>query len=248
MDTGYDFLMATRLIKGYSMEDFRRRIRAYLNSPPPLTFKKYDQFPQIPLEFKPEMVSHNFVEILQSRQSGRDFSGQKIAFDRFSTFLGLAAGQLKNLKANETSHRRTFPSAGGIYPLEIYIYSRKLDHLKPNSVYHFNVDDNQLEELIPSERDLKLLLDNIQDSEATKNCSAAILITANFGKVTKKYGQRGWRFAFFEAGILLQNFYLCAAALNLRVCGYGGGYDVNFEKALGIDGVNESYLTSLVIG
>jgi SagB-type dehydrogenase family enzyme len=69
-----------------------------------------------------------------------------------------------------------------------------------------------------------------------------------FWRTRFKYGLRGYRFALLEAGHLMQNVLLAAAALDLAAVPVGGFFDSRLERLLSIDGVNESALYCASIG
>ena len=65
-----------------------------------------------------------------------------------------------------------------------------------------------------------------------------------------KYGERGYRFILQESGHIAQNVYLLCEALGLKCCALGGFRisDEQIEKFLGIDGLTESIVYTLVVG
>ena len=75
-----------------------------------------------------------------------------------------------------------------------------------------------------------------------------LAITGVFDRTQVKYGERGYRYALLEAGHVGQNVYLATQALGLGCCGLAGTRDLAIEELLGIDGVTESLLYTLVIG
>jgi SagB-type dehydrogenase family enzyme len=63
-----------------------------------------------------------------------------------------------------------------------------------------------------------------------------------------KYGQRGYRFALLEAGHVVQNAVLAAAALGLAALPVGGFYDRRLDAVVGADGLDEASVYALTIG
>jgi SagB-type dehydrogenase family enzyme len=78
--------------------------------------------------------------------------------------------------------------------------------------------------------------------------AAALLVLAVFGRTRFKYGQRGYRFALLEAGHLVQNVVLAAAALEVPALPWGGFYDAQLDALVGADGVDESVVYAVVLG
>ena len=73
-------------------------------------------------------------------------------------------------------------------------------------------------------------------------------MTAMFERTVFKYGDRGYRFTFLEAGHVAQNMSLVATALGLGCVNIGGFYDREIDEFLGIDGLTHSTLYMLAIG
>jgi SagB-type dehydrogenase family enzyme len=75
-----------------------------------------------------------------------------------------------------------------------------------------------------------------------------VFITALFQRSTFKYGPRGYRFAFLEAGHVAQNINLASTAMGLgsvNICGY---FDREIDELLGIDGLKHSTIYMIGIG
>jgi SagB-type dehydrogenase family enzyme len=64
----------------------------------------------------------------------------------------------------------------------------------------------------------------------------------------RKYGNRGLRFLFLEAGAMAQNIHLACEALGLGSFDCASVYDDEVHEALGIDGLHESLLHTVIIG
>lgn len=137
--------------------------------------------------------------------------------------------------------RRTVPSGGALYPLELYVA------LRGRGVYRYDPELHLLEEhdaedawpALVSSSPLPSLLDG---------AAAALLLLAVFGRTRFKYGQRGYRFALLEAGHVVQNVVLAAAALDVVALPFGGYYDARIDDIVGADGVEESVVYAVVVG
>lgn len=75
-----------------------------------------------------------------------------------------------------------------------------------------------------------------------------IIITACFNRTLQKYGERGYRYVFLDAGHVGENIYLSSSYLNLGCVAIGGFDDDKLNDTLGIDGKNESSIYVLTIG
>ena len=75
-----------------------------------------------------------------------------------------------------------------------------------------------------------------------------IFVVAVFERSTFKYADRGYRFAFLEAGHFAQNISLTAAAMQLGTVSIGGYYDRRIDEFLGMNGTDQSVVLALAVG
>lgn len=189
---------------------------------------------------------------LKRRCSIREFSRDEISFAQLSKILALSYGpRVETLlsKFNEQSYPyylRTAPSAGALYSCEIYIITQRVKGLK-RGIYYFNADRLQLE-LLKRTDCWDNFLSSLPDQSSAKDASCAILISGRLSKIKFKYGERGYRYLFLDAGHIGENIYLVATALNLGIVGIGGFYDDELNKLLSLDGYEESVIYILLIG
>jgi SagB-type dehydrogenase family enzyme len=176
---------------------------------------------------------------LDRRRSRRDFAGGALDGRLLATVLDAAYGA-------RDGNRRTVPSGGALYPLELYVAARAVDRVA-SGVYRYDSELHALEEhelgdpwpALVAACPLPGLLDD---------AAAALLVRAVFGRARFKYGQRGYRFALLEAGHLVQNVALAAAALDLPALPLGGFFDGQVDELVGADGVEESVVYGVVLG
>jgi SagB-type dehydrogenase family enzyme len=128
----------------------------------------------------------------------------------------------------ETTTKRPVPSAGGLYPLELYVSTHNVEGLE-DAIYHYDARDHELEF-----RRAGLFHDQLarmtlgQDMIRTAN--VVIFIAAIAERTMWKYGQRGYRYVFLDAGHLGQNLYLTATALDLGIVAIGGFFDLEVNE------------------
>ena len=139
--------------------------------------------------------------------------------------------------------RRTIPSGGALYPLELYVFANRVDGV-PASVHHFDPFGRCLERL-PA--DAACLAAALVDP-ALARAPLVMAIAGVFWRCRFKYGQRGYRFTLVEAGHAMQNALLTSAALGLTALPIGGYYDSVVDGILGLNGVDESTVYLLAVG
>lgn len=127
---------------------------------------------------------------------------------------------------------RTAPSAGGTYPLEVYVITKPsgVEGLEAG-VYHYESRDHRLVKRITGDFSGQLMaaaLDQAWVGSAPMN----FVITAVFDRTTGKYGERGVRYVWQETGHAAQNIYLQAVALGLGNVVVGAFHDAEVQRML----------------
>lgn len=207
-------------------------------------FKTYPRLNRIHLN-DIKIPTNKLTEILRNRRSTRQFSGLPISKNKLFYLLTSSCG-LTSLKKTLDETRRSYPSAGARYPLEIYPLVLNCEGIK-KGLYHYNVKENCLELLL--EEDLTKWLIRVTGGEKwIANAAFVFIITGVFDRTRIKYGDRGYRYSLIEAGHLGQNICLLATELNLGSCPLGGYIDKKVNKLLDIDLQKESVLYLIAVG
>ena len=142
--------------------------------------------------------------------------------------------------------RRTVPSGGGLYPLEVYVVAQRVGGV-PCGVYRLTTDEPALELVREGSVD-SALAEATPLPELVAGAAAVLFLAGVFHRSRFKYGLRGYRFTLLEAGHVAQNVVLAAAALRLPALPLGGFWDARVDALLGVDGVDESVLYGIVLG
>ena len=187
-------------------------------------------------------------DAIARRESVRTFSDRPISLEQLATVLHHALGVREtSLFGNLEFARRPCPSPGGLYPLELYVFARRVDDLTPG-IYHYQACTHGLTEvcaMLPSRAvETYLFMDQPYAAEAP----VTLVISCMFGRSVKKYGDRGYRYALIEAGHVFQNAALVSSALNLGSCPLGGILDSELGQVLGLDPELEAPLYALAVG
>jgi SagB-type dehydrogenase family enzyme len=206
-------------------------------------YKEYTRSKVIHLP-KPESKVEDQENIL-SRESLRDFSPNKpITLQSLSNLLYFSCGETK-VNANKET-RRVQPSGGGRYPLEVYILNLQAGEL-PANCYHYNVKNHTLEELWPC-FSRKEDLDALFSYTWAKNASFAIVLTTIPKRSVKKYGERGYRYIYIEAGIVAGNLIRNALCEDFYSVVMAGIVDETMDQFLDIDGISETVVIGILFG
>ena len=165
-------------------------------------------------------------ETLLRRRSVREFTSDPLSISEISQLLWAAQG-ITNLRGF-----RTAPSAGALYPLELYA-------LTQDGVFHYNVQDHALRTLI--EGDLRQELYRAAlNQEAILQAPLTIVITAIYARIEVKYGSaRTPRYVHLEAGHAAQNVLLQVVSLNLGAVPIGAFDDSRVKAVLDLPSDHE---------
>jgi SagB-type dehydrogenase family enzyme len=125
------------------------------------------------------------------------------------------AGQVLWAAQGVTDDRgyRTAPSAGGLYPLEVYLVAGSVMDLEPG-VYHYRPGEHLLVRVDAGDRRAALQAAAVNQTSVA-DAPATIVVAAVPERTTAKYGERGMRYVSMEAGHAAENVYLQAEAIDL---------------------------------
>lgn len=175
------------------------------------------------------------------RRTHRKFESRAIPMTSLAAILNCAYGL-----ADSPHQRRHVPSAGALFPLEIYT-ALNYSVTPPPGLYHYDPGCQALAQLNANEPS-KMLAHSFLDGADISAAPLVVVIAAVFGKTTTKYGDRGYRYILLEAGHVAQNIALAAVALGLATFPVGGFYDDEINACFGLDGVNEAACYMIGIG
>jgi SagB-type dehydrogenase family enzyme len=225
----------------FSAADLQAMSRAY---------KQYPNLPRVKLPAIESIPQNNrtFDEVVSSRRSLRDFADLDIDLNELSKILHQTYGITGEMpgKNGVRLDVRSAPSAGALYPAEIYIAVRKVSGVEPG-IYHYNVPNHEIELLIQGD-----LTEKMQEvcggQEYVRRASVVVLISGVLERTKLKYGERGYRYVLLDIGHLGQNLYLSCASMGLAVMTTCAFFDDEANKLLHIDGVNEAAMYVAFIG
>lgn len=187
-------------------------------------------------------------ETLRRRRSARELS-TPLPLGDLSTLLAEAFEPTAIVRSEERAVEqplRPWPSAGGLYPLDVYVVAGSISGLQPG-VYHHNVLTHELERLRAPEPKT-VLRDGFFWQDFIVDAAAVIVLAAVFDRSVAKYGERGYRLTLLDAGHAAQNVLLVAEDLGLPAVAVGGFCDDALAAALDLDGRAEAPLHTVVVG
>lgn len=168
---------------------------------------------------------------LLNRRSTRSYTGQPLTLQELSQLLWAAQG------LTDPQGHRAAPSAGALYPLELYIVAGDVDDLTAG-VYRYQPDDHQLVKTLDGDKRAELA-EAALGQEWVKEGAVSIVFTAVYQRTTGKYGERGIRYVHMEAGHAAQNLCLQATALGLGAVTVGAFHEDELSQLLNLPAEEE---------
>lgn len=176
---------------------------------------------------------------IKSRRSVRSYKQDSLNLKQISQLLWAAQG----VTGGESY--RSAPSAGALYPLEIYLIAGMVTDLDAG-IYKYSNKNHTLNKICQGDK-RKELSDAALSQECIHQAPASIVIFGIYEKTSGKYGERATRYVHMEAGCVAQNVYLQAGALGLGTVMVGAFDDAKIDEVLNLN-KNEHTLIILPIG
>lgn len=188
----------------------------------------------VPLSAPRKDSEVSLEEAIARRRSRRDFTNEPLTLEQLGQILWAAQGI-----TDKKTGFRTAPSAGALYPLEIYVVVKEegegLEGVEglEGGVYHYRPEEHALE--------LHLRKDVHQDfvaaclgQGACEQAPVSLVVAAVYERMTGKYGERGRRYVDNEVGHVGQNIYLQTESLGLGAVVIGAFIDEEVSRVLNL--------------
>jgi SagB-type dehydrogenase family enzyme len=222
-------------------EQLRSRMHALWEALP------YTGYPivDLPRELSPLRVS--LEEAILGRVTARAMRPCRLAPADVAALLHYAYGRTRSNEGTFWPRPfRTVPSAGAMYPLEVYLHTTHVDGLRAG-LYHFDPTEHRLRLLYDGDAS-RMIAEALVQPNLAFDTAALFFITGMFERSVYKYGDRGYRFTLLEAGHVAQNLNLVATALGLGCINIGGYRDREIDALLGLDGLEHSTVYLVGVG
>jgi SagB-type dehydrogenase family enzyme len=177
-------------------------------------------YPALDLPPPAQTGNRSLEEVVASRRSKRAFSEQSLTTGQLSQLLWAAQGVTSPLGF------RAAPSAGALYPLELYVISVE-------GLFHYRSDRHSLAVLSEADMREEVWQAGLEQA-ALRDAPAVFLLAAVFGRTEARYGEKAERYVFMEAGHAAQNLLLQAVALGLGGVPIGAFYEEALRDDLGL--------------
>jgi SagB-type dehydrogenase family enzyme len=167
-------------------------------------------------------------EAISDRRSRREFSSPPLTLEQVSQVLWAAQG------ITDAEGHRAAPSAGALYPLDLYlVVGRQGAEGLVEGAYYYVPQGHALERVLRG--DVRDSLARIASEQMfVAEAPVILVVTGEYERTTRKYGDRGVRYVHMEAGHAAQNVYLQAEALGLGTVTVGAFQDEELSQVLAL--------------
>jgi SagB-type dehydrogenase family enzyme len=189
-------------------------------------FQERDRNQMIPEEIIPLdppyiEIKMPLVDAIEKRRSVRAFESKKLSMGQISLLLWASQGM-----TDEATGFRSVPSAGALYPLEVFFVDSE-------GAYQYIAQGHHL--IMISSDDLRTdVMEASLSQTFIADAPVAVIICAVYERTTAKYGERGKMYVHLEAGHACQNLLLTATALGLGAVPVGAFDEEAINKTLGL--------------
>ena len=184
-------------------------------------------------------------QAVERRRSSRRYSTQALSLDELSLLLWMTQGVKEVTQRPAT--QRTVPSAGARHAFETYLAVSRVDGL-PAGLYRFLAIEHQLEEIERDPHFIDRLGETCWKQKQVLSSAVTFVWAAVRERMYWRYGERGYRYLFLDAGHVCQNLYLAGEALQCGVCALGAFDDDAIDQLLGLDGEDQFVIYAASVG
>jgi len=188
----------------------------------------------------PDYTGLSVESAIADRRSLRSYTEEEITLEELSQILWAAQG------ITDESGKRTAPSAGALYPIELYVVPNRVSNVDCG-VYHYVPDEHKL--VLHQEGNFtEAVYHTALAQEHVKDAAVVIIFTAVRERTASKYGDSADKYIAMEAGHISENILLESVSLGLGAVPVGAFDQNGLDELLGITGSGESALYLNCIG
>jgi len=167
----------------------------------PQQTKSYPALPAVMLDKDAGLKEKPFWQVM--REAGSPSAMTTFDISSLSAVLGLAYGYTARQRAgSQTYLYRSAPSAGALYPVEIYFCGEGIVGLQPG-LFHYDIQDFSLQQL--RGEDAMASIASALSIPGSEGGWAALMLSGIFFRSAWKYSKRAFRYVLMDTGHLLEN-------------------------------------------
>jgi len=165
--------------------------------------------------------------VLEVRRSIREYTGGVVTLQELSQLLWAGQG------VTNASGYRTAPSAGALFPMELYVVAERVEGLEPG-LYHYRIGEHSLG-LVRSGSFGSELQEIAVGQDMVGAAALCLVVMGVVPRTEEKYGERAEQYVLLEGGAVVQNVLLEVTAAGLGAVFVGAFDDAEAQAFVGTD-------------
>jgi SagB-type dehydrogenase family enzyme len=185
------------------------------------------------------------TDAIQKRASVRGYSSAPLSLNELCYLMMCTLGVRRVVPGVATF--RAVPSAGARHALETYVLANRVDGLAAG-LYSFAAIERKIFPISTEAGLAPRFADACLGQDFVGSCAALFIWVADVYRMTYRYGPRGYRYLYLDAGHVCQNLYLSAEVVGAGVCAIGAFDDDRVNELLGLDGKDQFAIYLAAVG
>ncbi|MCK9557348.1 MAG: SagB/ThcOx family dehydrogenase [Candidatus Cloacimonetes bacterium] len=196
------------------------------------------------LDFKDKSLQ----DMISQRRSLREYSEEPLSMEELS-FLLYCSSWARDFRSNERMEItfRNVPSAGSRHPIECFLDVHRVSGIK-NGLYYYHPIKHCLILMEEGAEVHQKIFEGCLRQEMVSKAAVNFILSAVPYRTSWRYGQRGYRYLYLDAGHIGQNLHLAAEAIGAGCCMIGAYLDEGLNSALNLDGFEEFVIYVAALG
>ena len=210
----------------------------------PTPFKRYPSAPRLALPPEVGESRAPAVDVLAGRATAAPIPFDAALLGRF-LFYSAGVTRVRTDAEGTVGFFRAAPAAGNLHPIEIYAVCGELDGV-PAGIHHFAPGEFALETIRKDDR--RPAIAAAVGERGILSAPVSLVLTGVPWRTAWKYGARGLRHVYWDAGSLLAQLLAVAEAAGVSARVHLGFMDTAISDELGLDGVTEFPVAVVALG
>lgn len=166
-------------------------------------------------------------QAIKHRRTVRSFVAKPLTAEQFSQILWAAQGITE-----DRGSKRAAPSGGALYPADVYavVGNNGVQDLAAG-VYRYDPTNHRIERIADGDKRNEVAAVSLRQMWMA-SAAVVFVVTVQYSRITRKYGERGITYAMIEVGHIGQNIFLQCEALGLAAGIVGAFHDDNVARAI----------------
>ena len=164
---------------------------------------------------------------IKQRRTIRSFADKPLMIGQLSQILWAAQGI-----TDDRGLKRAAPSGGALYPIDVYtVVGKNGVRELAQGVYHYDPPHHSIQRIVDTDAREDVAAASLRQMWMA-TAPVILVLTAEYSRISIKYGERGKRYAMIEVGHIGQNIFLQCQALGLCAGIVGAFYDKEVARAV----------------